>query len=265
MAGRDRAWLGVPSLPYGFGIPFRNLNVAITYAELLEHQEENRAAFGRMLLNWRRLNGWTQYTACSWAEEAGFDAISYGNLSVIEQGKAGELRQKAFWQLGELNRRIAGKDWGPVKTQAIKEKLEGAIPLGDEACPAWTPLELWACYCGLRDVPEAFRTTPAPTVGQRKATELSSKWRSQMRRVVDECGLEPSDALNSLAVEASEEHRKRFFAVLTGFGDYKPEELAPLWIEGDVYLPKRWLDQWEAANRKGGKPSDRKAKKPVTA
>ena len=47
-----------------------------------------------------------------------------------------------------------------------------------------------------------------------------------MRRVVDECGLEPSDALNSLSVEASEEHRKRFFAVLTGFGDYKPEELA---------------------------------------
>jgi hypothetical protein len=114
-------------------------------------------------------------------------------------------------------------------------------------------------------VPEAFRTTPAPTVGQRKATELSAKWRNQMRRVVDEYGLEPSDALNSLAVEASEEHRKRFFAVLTGFGDYKPEELAPLWIEGDQYLPKRWLDQWEAANRKGSKPSDRKGKKPVTA
>ena len=102
-------------------IPFRILNVAITYAELLERQEENRAAFGRMLLNWRRTNGWTQYTACSWAEEAGFDAISYGNLSVIEQGKAGELRQKAFWQLAELNRRIAEQDWGTIQSQAIKQ------------------------------------------------------------------------------------------------------------------------------------------------
>jgi hypothetical protein len=246
-------------------IPFRILNVAITYAELLERQEENRTAFGRMLLNWRRTNGWTQYTACSWAEEAGFEAISYGNLSVIEQGKAGELRQKAFWQLGELNRRIAEKDWGPVKSQAIKEKLENAIPLGDDESPAWTPLELWACYCGLREVPAAFRTTPAPTVGQRKATELSAKWRNQMRRVVDECGLEPSDALSSLAVEASEEHRKRFFAVLTGFGDYKPEELAPLWVESDLYLPKRWLDQWEAANRTDIKPNGRRGKKPVKA
>ena len=231
--------------------------MAITYLELLKHQWANRAAFGRMLLNWRRRNGWTQYTACSWAEEAGFDTISYGNLSVIEQGKAGELRQKAFWQLGELNRRIADQEWGSVKNQSIKEKLEGAIPLGDADCPVWTPLELWACYCGLREVPDTFRTTPAPTVGQRKATELSSKWRNQMRRVVDECGLEPSDALNALAAEANEGHRKRFYAVLTGFGDYKPEELAPLWIEGDLYQPKRWLDQWEEANKK---PSGRKAK-----
>ena len=238
--------------------------MTITYAELLEHQEKNRAAFGRMLLNWRRRNGWTQYTACQWAEEAGFEAISYGNLSVIEQGKAGELRQKAFWQLGELNRRIAEKDWGPLKNQAIKEKLENAIPIGDEHCPAWTPLELWACYCGLREVPDAFRTTPAPTIGQRKATELSSKWRSQMRRVVDECGLEPSDALHALAAEASEEHRKRFYAVLTGFGDYQPDELAPLWIEGDTYQPKAWLDRWEALNKKG-RPANRRRQKPITS
>ena len=234
--------------------------MVVTYAELLEHQEENRAAFGRMLLNWRRGNGWTQYTACSWAEEVGFETISYGNLSVIEQGKAGELRQKAFWQLGELNRRIADQDWGSVKDQAIKEKLEGAVPLGDKDCPVWTPLEFWACYCGLREVPDAFRTTPAPTIGQRKATELSSKWRNQMRRVVDDCGLEPSDALNSLAAEASEEHRKRFYAVLTGFCDYKPEELAPLWVEGDSYQPKRWLDQWETANPSHASPVTARAR-----
>jgi hypothetical protein len=38
--------------------------------------------------------------------------ISYGNLSVIEQGRAGELRHRAFWQLWEPNRRIASCDWG---------------------------------------------------------------------------------------------------------------------------------------------------------
>lgn len=139
-------------------IPFRILNVAITYAELLERQEENRAAFGRMLLNWRRTNGWTQYTACSWAEEAGFDAISYGNLSVIEQGKAGELRQKAFCQLGELNRRIAEKDWGAIQSQDIKARLEESIAIGDDDRAVWSPVEFWACYIGRREVPAPFRT-----------------------------------------------------------------------------------------------------------
>jgi len=213
-------------------------------------QEENRATFGQMLLYWRRNNGWTQYTACSWAEEAGFDAISYGNLSVIEQGKAGELRQKAFFQLEELNRRLAEKDWGPVKSQRLKDQLRHAEPLrGDDDKP-WDAVDFWSCYIGYVPVPRAYQYT-APTVGQHKAKEFSTKWRNQMRRVVNEYGIEPSEALNSLADKASEQHRKRFYAVLTGFGDYSPQELAQLWIEGDVYLPKSWLDQWEAANRKG--------------
>jgi len=221
-----------------------------TYEELLQRQDEDRSAFGRMLLNWRRRNGWTQYTACSWAEQAGFETISYGNLSVIEQGKAGELRQKAFWQLWELNRRIAAEDWGPIKDQELKDKLKGAVPLGDGDCEVWGPVEFWSCYGGLRDVPEAFRTTPAPTIGQRKATELSSKWRQHLRRVVEEHDLDPSDAMEGLAAEVEEVHRKRFYAVLTGFGDYRPEELSALWLEGDNYRPRQWLEQWEQTVRR---------------
>jgi hypothetical protein len=221
----------------------------LSYRDLLSQQEASRLAFGRMLLVWRRRNGWTQYTACTWAKEAGFDAISYGNLSVIEQGKAGELRHKGFWQLGELNRRIAEKDWGPVKSQAIKEKLKGAIPLGDEQCPVWTPLELWACYCGIREVPAAFRQSPAPTIGQRRASELSGRWRSQMRKVVADLALDPEPALKALAAEAPEADRARFFAVLTGFANYIPLELALLWVEGDTYRPQQWLDRWEMSYR----------------
>ena len=216
-----------------------------TYAELVERQEANRAAFGQMLLAWRRRNGWTQYTVCNWAKEAGFAAISYGNLSVIEQGKAGELRQKAFWQLGEINRRIAEQEWGPVKDQAIKEKLFGAIPLGDVECSVWTPLEFWACYCGLREVPDAFRAAVAPTVSQKTAVVLSGEWRDRMRRVVSRYELEPGIAIDELMPLASKEHRKRFYAVILGFGNYTPEELARLWVEAGLYQPARWLEQWE--------------------
>jgi hypothetical protein len=103
-----------------------------------------------MLLNWRRRNGWSQYTAFTWAEAIGEPklVISYGNLSVIEQGKAGELRQK----------------------------LEAAIALGDAHCPVWGPLEFWACYGGLRPVPEAFAVSPAPVIGPRQAASLCNRW-----------------------------------------------------------------------------------------
>jgi hypothetical protein len=114
-----------------------------------------------MMKNWRLHIGWTQYTWCNWASEAGFQAISYGNLSVIENGKAGELRQKAFFQLAEMNRRIDEADWGNVKSQTIRERLANAKPIGDEDCPVWTALEFWACYTGMREVPKAYRNPPA--------------------------------------------------------------------------------------------------------
>jgi hypothetical protein len=78
-----------------------------------------------------------------------------------------------------------------------------------------------------------------------------------MRLVVDTCGLETSDALYDLAAGANEEHRNRFYAVLTGFGNHMTQELAPLCVEGHVYQPKLWLDEWEEANKK---PNGRKAK-----
>jgi len=104
-----------------------------SHTELLAQQKTSRVAFGLMLLNWRRRNGWTQYTACHWAEAIGEPklVISYGDLSLIEQGKAGELRQRAFWQLWELNRRIASRDWGRFRDGELRQKLEIAIPLGD--------------------------------------------------------------------------------------------------------------------------------------
>ena len=165
---------------------------------------------------------------------------------MIEQGTSGELRHKAFWQLGDLNRRIAERDWGPVKSQEIKEKLQGVAPLGDSSVPVWTALEFWACYFGLREVPEVFRSEPAPAIGQRRATELCGKWRSRLRKLVAERSLEPREALLALAAQAPDEQRDRFFSVLAGFGNYTPQELSQLWVHSDVYRPGVWLSAWEA-------------------
>ena len=120
-------------------------------------QDLHRVAFGRMLYNWRKRHGWTQYSYC---EAVGPVAISYGNLSVIENGKAGELRQKAFFQLEEMNLRVQHKDWKDVKDHELLALLEKAEPIGDEDVPVWGAVEFWSCYIGRRPVPEALRSGP---------------------------------------------------------------------------------------------------------
>ena len=141
-----------------------------TYHDLLASQPEARKAFGAMLLNWRRRNGWTYYTLYNWAKSVGMPelAISYGNLSVIEQGKAGELRQKAFFQLAELNRRTAEQDWGHPGDPDLLKRLETGQPIGGSDVPVWGALELWACYVGLRRVPHPFTITPTPRLSTKQ-------------------------------------------------------------------------------------------------
>ena len=119
-----------------------------------------------------------------------------------------------------------------------------AIPLGDAECPVWGPLEFWACYGGLRPVPEAFAVSPAPVIGPRHAALLSNRWRQQLRSLIAAHQLDPATALAELMQLVGEEHRQGFYAVLTGFRAYSPQELSALWLHGERYRPEQWLEQW---------------------
>jgi hypothetical protein len=126
------------------------------YEETIANQKEARRKFGRMLYCWRVSNGWTQYTAHEWSKEAGFEIISYGNLSVLERGKAGELRQKAFLQLEELNRRVAVGDFSGVKTRALKDRLESSTPIVGDDKKLWDAVDFWACYIARLPIQNCF-------------------------------------------------------------------------------------------------------------
>jgi len=215
-----------------------------TYQAVMDWQEESRKAFGRLLHNWRRRNGWTQYTACEWGAEAKFEVISYGNLSVIEQGKAGELRQKAFFQLEELNRRLAEKDWGPVKAQRLKDQLKEAEPLRGDDDKLWDAVDFWSCYIGYVPVPRAYQSAPAPTLTSKRVEELCRKWRQHVRRVIKAGGLDVTQGLGQLVKSAPKEHQKRFSEVLA-IDDYSSVELAQLWVDGEEFLPEQWIGAWE--------------------
>ena len=133
-----------------------------TYEIVINEQQRSRKAFGKMLLNWRKQNNWTQYTAGRWSKQCNFEMISYGNLSVIEQGKAGELRQKTFFQLEELNRRLNDKDKNleDIETQDLRNLIKNAKPLVGDDDKIWDAIDFWSCYIGHKAVPKAYWNLP---------------------------------------------------------------------------------------------------------
>jgi transcriptional regulator with XRE-family HTH domain len=219
--------------------------MASMYQAYKDSQAEAREDFGRMLRLWRERNGWTQYTAERWSREAGFRTVSSGNISMMEQGKAGDLRAQAHFQLADVNRRLAEKDWGAVSSREIRQALEQATPIRGDDGQLWGPAEFWSCYVGLLPVPEAYRraeVAPMPEVNAEKAAELSARWRQQFTQQASSRGLDPIETLQAVARQAPAAQRKALRAVLASFRDYGAEELAQLW-EGE-WLPERWLRSW---------------------
>jgi transcriptional regulator with XRE-family HTH domain len=215
------------------------------FAEIENRQTEARLAFGRMLRLWRERNGWTQYTVAEWGKEVGFPAISYGNLSAIEQGKAGELRRPAFFQLAEANQRLFEGKLGAIRSKDLRKKIKAGRPILGEDGQPWGPKELWSCYVGLQEVPEDFREPPrpaAPKTTAQQARELSRRWREQVGEAIEAHELDPFQALQAIARLAPTAQRKQLRKVLTSFGDYSPADLQQLWA-GD-WLPQQWIKAW---------------------
>jgi hypothetical protein len=237
--------------------------MASMFQAYVDSQAAAREDFGRMLRLWRERNCWTQYTAERWSREAGFRTVSSGNISMVEQGKAGDLRAQAHFQLADVNRRIAEKDWGTVKSQEIREALAEATPIRGDDGQVWGPTEFWSCYVGLLPVPEAYRrqeSEPMPEVGADQAAELSAHWRQQFTQEASRRGLDPIETLQGVARQAPAAQRKTLRAVLASFRDYEADELTELW-EGE-WLPERWIRLWSEGLEPAASGEDDEASKP---
>jgi len=219
--------------------------MASMFQAYVDSQAAAREDFGRMLRLWRERNGWTQYTAERWSREAGFRTVSSGNISMVEQGKAGDLRAQAHFQLADVNRRIAEKDWGPLKSQEIRQALAEATAIRGDDGQLWGPSEFWSCYVGLLPVPQAYRrpdSEPMPELSAEQAAELSAQLRQQFTQESSRRALDPIESLQGVARQAPAAQRKTLRAVLASFRDYEAGDLAELW-EGE-WLPERWIRLW---------------------
>lgn len=202
--------------------------------------------FGAMLRRWRLRNGWTQYTPSKWGKEAGFHAMAAGNLSNLENGKAGNPAPSTIFQLADINRRVATQDWGPVQTRALMDQLQSAAPILSPTGEPWGPTEFWACSVGVLAPPadlDAPVEEPAPQLSDEQAAELSQRWRAQLAEWVLRQDLDPSEALMDVAKAIPQQHRKRLRQVLGMPGrEYSAAELQELWANG--WLPEQALQAW---------------------
>lgn len=199
-----------------------------SYDELIAAQQPAREAFGRMLRIWRMRNGWTQYTVAEWSKAAGFTAISYGNLSVIEQGKAGELRQANFFMLQEQNRRLIEQDWGVIADQKLRELVQQGQPLLGDDGVVWDAVAFWRCYIGDLPVPAIYTVSALPPLSRKAAAELCEQWRRVFRSGVKELSTDPVAALQRVTDE-------RLRSVLLGVEDYSPADLAGMRLGDGSY------------------------------
>jgi transcriptional regulator with XRE-family HTH domain len=203
----------------------------------------NRIIFGSMIRNWRIQQGWTQYTAHYWAKEVGFDTISYGNLSVIESGKSGELRFASFLQFEELFRRLHERDYGQITNELTRKRVEDSRPICHPDGRPWDALDLIACYLGRKDVPEALTVPQAPSISDKALKALCSRWRRMVQRHAEATG-DRTQALETLMRRVPDQDHARFRELLMGF-DYTQQELAKLWLHTSLYQPEQWIHDWE--------------------
>ena len=219
-------------------MPFRHIR---------ENQADAARAFGAMLRRWRGSNGWTQYTAARWANESGHVGISHSGLSELENGLTLHPRLAVFLALAEQNQRIAAGDFSGVRTRALRDQLNGSLPITHLDGTPWGPAEFWECHAGLRDVPDWLApapANPAPLLSADQAAELCANWADRARALVRAAGGTAGDLIRA-GQAAPARHRQQWGMVVLGLAIWSPEELRELWDPAaGQWQPGQWLETW---------------------
>jgi len=222
-----------------------------TREQVRNTQAEAAIAFGAMLRRWRERNGWTQYTAAEWANQAAkpFATLPHSGLSELETGRTKHPRAPLFLYLGEMNARVAAGDYKGVSSRKILDELTGSKPICDQAGQPWGPAAFWECHAGIRPTPDWLQPKPLapfPELTQQAAIDLGDDWREQVIEVGAAHKLRPLQAMGQFARVVPAAARE---AVEDGLaGGFTPELLQPCWNpEEGEWAVVSWIGDWAAA------------------
>ena len=227
------------------------MNSQSTYSLIKEAQDAAAVEFGKMLRRWRGANGWTQYTAKRWADEAGLgELIRHNGLSELERGITRSPRNVVFLSLANLNRLVHDQQFKGVRSRDLLDQLKGSRAICGADGDPWGPAEFWSCHAGLLPVPDWLAPPPAhsmPELDDEQAAELCAGWGDQAREAVRAAGA-GSAQLMAIGGHAPPRLRQRWQSVALGIDAFTAQDLAGLWDSaGGGWLPEQWLASWRAS------------------
>lgn len=206
------------------------------------HDQRQKALsrFGVMLRRWREINGWSQHTGAQWGKAAGFSVPAAGNISNLERGLAGAPSPSTIMMLADMNARIAAREWGPVTSRQLRDRLLQSQPITDHDGTPWGPMEFWGASVGLHPIPEELQGHADQLMPEVDPVELCEHWRQLLAAAVLDHDLDAAEAIAAMAKPAPAELRRRLRQVLAISGCHlEREELPGLWANG--WLPEQGL------------------------
>jgi hypothetical protein len=215
-----------------------------------EELELARQRFGRFIRQWMHSGGWSTKTPAQWAKEAGLPQISNNTVSFIWNGTQPKTSPKFFAILGYLNQRLADRDYGPITSRDLRDRVSSLEPVRHANGQPWGAVDFFACYIGHLEPPAAFDTGPpekARLLTPELAQRISSCKQEVFERNAQARGLSKAEAWAQVKEHCqalSGEQLDAFQQVLSGWRSWTPEEMEGLKTEDGYNAAVLALEQW---------------------
>ena len=203
-----------------------------------------RIAFGNLMRQWFKRNGWPQDVPHRLAKFTGATGPWNSQISTVMAGKL-DPKPAFFVALGRFNQTVAEQDFRGVTDRRLVDQLKDAEPLCDDAGRVLTAPDFFSLFVGLADAPSRY-DAPA-VISDEEAKARSELQRTGFQKRAQDLMISPREAweqLSRFAENMSDAQLARFKDVLSGWGDWSGEELTAMPADGGWCEPGAALDRW---------------------
>ena len=218
--------------------------------DLRNELQRSRVEFGRMILRWRKRQGWAGQTWEDWARACP-DLLPVPVLNSVitglELGRGEKTAPTTFVGLGIANQALAQKDRGTIRDRVLHDRIYGAEPIRHEDGEPWDAADFFACFTGLLAVPTGL-SSDAVELTSETSEEASEALRKRFRALTASSEMAPRQALDfmfKLQTRIPADSRRRLEEVLFGFGNLGPGD------EETATLAELLLNRWSSQQNKG--------------